>query len=167
MVLFPLSSRRRLKRSTLSGECVSCESSTCALAVLRYRIKRRARFIKEQQADLRVLGRDGAHERPCTTTKANQGMQCRRILVNLHSKSLQLSSTQGRDPGRLHSPSAPNSAVVHIPPEEGLRSLRQPRVVVAHRPVEIRVETFRQLLDKRLRATQPGGEADLLVVASS
>ena len=84
-----------------------------------------------------------------------------------HSESLHLATAQRRRRRRLHAPGTPHRAVVDVASEECFRSFRKPSVVVADRPVEVRIKSLRELFDERLRATETCREPYMVVVARS
>ena len=74
---------------------------------------------------------------------------------------MHLTATQLRNRARLHPTSITDRGIVHLTPEERPRAFGQARVVVAHGPVEVRVEPVGELLEDRVRAAEARGEADV------
>ena len=116
--------------------------------MLRRRVQRRTRLIKQQQPHPRILAHHRTHKRPT------------------HRQPLHLPPTQRGHARRLHAPRTPDGAVVHVAPEQRFRAFWQPGVVVTDGSVQVRVESLWELLDELLRASEASREANVILVCS-
>ena len=115
--------------------------------MLRRRVQRRTRLIKQQQPHPRILAHHRTHKRPT------------------HRQPLHLPPTQRRRapaharapapaPVHRHPPRAAHRRIVHRAPEQRRRPRGHAREVVTYGPVEVRLCALWEALDERRGASQ-------------
>ena len=88
--------------------------------------------------------------------------------VNAHSKPLHLPPTQMDRVCASHpTHCAANGPKIYGPSEQRLRTIRDTRIVVPNRTIQVRVKTFRQSVHETLCTTKSRSFADLIAVTSA